>query len=119
MTAPQRVVYAAPSAEGDTPDHTLSVAGSGKVTVVPDMATINLGVLIQREKAKAAREATEGDRLLSHLDEALERHVGPLAGPVDAEVAQTHSRHAEALPVLRRHALDGRLGACIGRARIR
>jgi len=57
VTAPQRVVYAAPSAEGDPADHTISVAGSGKVTVVPDMATINLGVLIQREKAKAAREA--------------------------------------------------------------
>ncbi len=57
VTAPQRVVYAAPSAEGDPAEHTISVAGSGKVTVVPDMATINLGVLIQREKAKAAREA--------------------------------------------------------------
>ena len=50
-------IYATPSADGETPDHTISVAGSGKVTVVPDMATINLGVLIQREKAKAAREA--------------------------------------------------------------
>ena len=57
VTAPQRVVYAAPSAEGDPADHTISVAGSGKVTVVPDMATINLGVLVQRDKAKAAREA--------------------------------------------------------------
>jgi uncharacterized protein YggE len=57
VTAPQRVVYAAPSAEGDPADHTISVAGSGKVTVVPDMATINLGVLVQRDKAKSAREA--------------------------------------------------------------
>ena len=57
VTAPQRVLYAAPSAEGDAADHTISVAGSGKVTVVPDMATINLGVLVQRDKAKAAREA--------------------------------------------------------------
>jgi uncharacterized protein YggE len=57
VTAPQRLVYAAPSADGDPADHTISVAGSGKVSVVPDMATINLGVLIQRDKAKAAREA--------------------------------------------------------------
>ena len=57
VSAPQRVVYGAPSADGDLDEHTISVAGSGKVTVVPDMATINLGVLIQREKAKAAREA--------------------------------------------------------------
>ena len=56
-TAPQRVVTRRPSADGDPTEHTISVAGSGKVTVVPDMATINLGVLIQREKAKAAREA--------------------------------------------------------------
>src|SRR5215203_640286 len=38
VTAPQRTVYAAPSAEGDPAEHTLSVAGSGKVNVVPDMA---------------------------------------------------------------------------------
>lgn len=57
VTAPARVVSAAPSAEGDPAEHTISVAGSGKVTVVPDMATIDLGVLVQRDKAKAAREA--------------------------------------------------------------
>jgi uncharacterized protein YggE len=38
-------------------EHTITVAGSGKVTVVPDMATISLGVLVQRNTAKAAREA--------------------------------------------------------------
>lgn len=37
------------------PEHTISVAGSGKVVVVPDMATINLGVVIERNTAKAAR----------------------------------------------------------------
>ncbi len=39
------------------PEHTLSVTGSGKVTVVPDMATIQLGVSIERPTAKAARQA--------------------------------------------------------------
>jgi uncharacterized protein len=39
------------------PEHTISVAGSGKVTVTPDMATISLGVVVERRTAKAAREA--------------------------------------------------------------
>jgi uncharacterized protein len=37
------------------PEHTISVAGSGKVTVVPDLATVSLGVVIERPTAKAAR----------------------------------------------------------------
>jgi uncharacterized protein YggE len=51
--------YAAPvSASSDTPpEHTISVSGSGKVTVVPDMATVSLGVQIERNTAKAARQA--------------------------------------------------------------
>ena len=39
------------------PEHTISVAGSGKVVVVPDLATVRLGVVIERGSAKAAREA--------------------------------------------------------------
>lgn len=39
------------------PEHTISVAGSGKVVVVPDLATARLGVVIERNTAKAAREA--------------------------------------------------------------
>ena len=39
------------------PEHTISVAGSGKVAVVPDIATVRLGVVIERNTAKAAREA--------------------------------------------------------------
>ncbi len=38
-------------------EHTISVAGSGKVTVIPDMATIRLGVVVERKTAKEAREA--------------------------------------------------------------
>jgi uncharacterized protein YggE len=68
-TAPQRVVYAAPAAEGDTAHHTKTVAGRGQVTVVPDMATVNLGVLVQRDKAKAAREA--GARAMTEVIAAL------------------------------------------------
>ncbi len=39
------------------PEHTISVAGSGKVVVVPDIATVRLGVVIERNTAKAARTA--------------------------------------------------------------
>src|SRR5262245_22956364 len=52
--------YAAPmGASSDTPpEHTISVSGDGKVTVVPDMGTIHLGVVIERNTAKAARQAS-------------------------------------------------------------
>ncbi len=47
----------APTAASDQPpEHTLSVSGSGKVTVTPDLATIQLGVSIERPTAKAARQ---------------------------------------------------------------
>jgi uncharacterized protein YggE len=39
------------------PEHTISVSGQGKVTVVPDMATVSLGVNVERDTAKAARQA--------------------------------------------------------------
>lgn len=45
------------SADGTTPEHTISVAGAGKITVVPDMATVSLGVTVEKNTAKAAREA--------------------------------------------------------------
>jgi uncharacterized protein len=49
---------ASPAAASDQPpEHTLSVSGSGKVTVVPDIATVQLGVSIERPTAKAARQA--------------------------------------------------------------
>ena len=51
--------YAAPNAapSDTTPEHTISVGGTGKVTVVPDLAHVSLGVAIERPTAKAAREA--------------------------------------------------------------
>jgi uncharacterized protein YggE len=44
------------AATDTNPEHTISVTGSGKVTVIPDMATINLGVVTERTTAKAARQ---------------------------------------------------------------
>ena len=46
------------AAEGDAPpEHTIAVAGTGKVVVVPDLGTVRLGVLVERDGAKAARTA--------------------------------------------------------------
>ena len=45
------------SAADQPAEHTISVAGSGKVTVIPDMGTIRLGVVVERKTAKDAREA--------------------------------------------------------------
>ena len=53
------------------PEHTIAVVGSGKVTVVPDMATIRLGVSLERPTAKAARRAAA---------EAMTRVVAAIRG---------------------------------------
>jgi uncharacterized protein YggE len=46
------------AATDDTmPEHTIAVSGQGKVTVIPDMATVSLGVYVERDSAKAARNA--------------------------------------------------------------
>ncbi len=46
------------AAGSDQPaEHTLSVTGEGKVTLTPDIATVQLGVLTERPTAKAARQA--------------------------------------------------------------
>ena len=40
-----------------THEHTITVGGEGKVTVKPDIAHVQLGVLVQKPTAKAARDA--------------------------------------------------------------
>jgi uncharacterized protein len=57
VVAPRTYTVTPGAATDGTTEHTLSVTGSGKVTVIPDIATINLGVVIERPTAKAAREA--------------------------------------------------------------
>lgn len=52
-----RPTYTTNGATDQPPEHTISVSGSGKVVVVPDMATVDLGVAIERPNAKAARTA--------------------------------------------------------------
>ena len=57
VVAPRTYTVAPGAATDGTTEHTISVAGSGKVTVIPDIATINLGVVIERKTAKEARQA--------------------------------------------------------------
>jgi uncharacterized protein YggE len=57
VLAPRPYPVVAGAASDVPPEHTIAVTGSGKVTVVPDMATISLGVVTERSSAKAAREA--------------------------------------------------------------
>src|SRR5882672_4949186 len=47
---------AAPTATPDAATHTITVSASGKVTVVPDVARVTLGVTITKPTVKAARE---------------------------------------------------------------
>lgn len=57
ITSPGRAVPVGTATGDTTPEHTISVAGSGKITIAPDMATISLGVSVERPTAKEAREA--------------------------------------------------------------
>ena len=57
VLVPGRSATVVPGATDTPPEHTISVTGSGKVTVVPDMATISLGVVTEKSTAKAARDA--------------------------------------------------------------
>jgi uncharacterized protein YggE len=41
----------------DTPTHTISVSASGKISQVPDVARVNLGVSVTKSTVKAARSA--------------------------------------------------------------
>jgi uncharacterized protein len=51
---------AAPATAADPPAHTISVSASGKVTVVPDVARLSVGVTITKSTVKAARDAAAG-----------------------------------------------------------
>jgi hypothetical protein len=43
------------AADATKPDHTISVTGTGRVILAPDVADLRLGVLVQRTTVKAAR----------------------------------------------------------------
>jgi len=57
VLGPAMAPRAARAVDGVTPDRTISVAGTGTVTLVPDVADLRVGVVVQRAKVKDAREA--------------------------------------------------------------
>jgi uncharacterized protein YggE len=50
-------VAGAPATETTPAQHTITVSGNGKVTIVPDVARINLGVTVSKPTVKAVRQA--------------------------------------------------------------
>jgi uncharacterized protein len=56
VLAPGRTA-AAPPGTLPSPEHTIAVTGTGKVVVVPDQASVRLGVLVERKTAREAHDA--------------------------------------------------------------
>ena len=50
-------VAGAPTAATEPPLHTITVSGTGKVTIVPDVARVYLGVSLTKPTVRAARDA--------------------------------------------------------------
>ena len=57
VLGPALAPRAARAVDDPTPDRTISVSGTGTVTLVPDVADLHVGVVVQRPKVKDARAA--------------------------------------------------------------
>jgi uncharacterized protein YggE len=57
VLGPALTPRAARGVDGTEPDRTISVAGTGTVTLVPDVADLQVGVVVQRTKVSDARAA--------------------------------------------------------------
>ena len=57
VLGPAMAPRAARAVDDTTPDRTISVGGTGSVTMVPDVADLHVGVVVQRPKVKDARAA--------------------------------------------------------------
>jgi uncharacterized protein len=55
VSAPSLSPRASLAADVTKPDHTISVSGTGRVILTPDVADLRLGVLVQRSTVSAAR----------------------------------------------------------------
>jgi uncharacterized protein YggE len=75
-------VVGAPATETTPAQHTITVSGSGKVTIVPDVARITLGVTINKPTVKAVREA--GAKAMTDVIAALKG-----LGVADADIKTT------------------------------
>jgi hypothetical protein len=59
------------AADPTKPDHTISVSGTGRVILAPDVADLRLGVLVQRTTVKAAR--ADAAKSMAAVVEALKK----------------------------------------------
>lgn len=75
-------VAGAPTTE-TPPQHSITVSANGKVTVVPDVARVNLGVTIAKPTVKAAREA--GAKAMTDIIAAVKG-----LGVADADIQTTN-----------------------------
>jgi uncharacterized protein len=64
-------------------EHVITVSGTGKVTVKPDVADVSLGVTVQRDTAKAARD--EAAQTMSSIIDALHN-----LGIADADIQTSY-----------------------------
>ncbi len=76
-------VAGAPSTTTDPAQHTITVSASGKVTVVPDVARVNLGVTVTKSTVKAVRQA--GATSMTQIIDAIKAH-----GIADADIQTTN-----------------------------
>ncbi len=75
-------VAGAPSTDSTPAEHTITVSGSGKVTIVPDVARITLGVTVSKPTVKAVREA--GAKAMTDIIAAIKG-----LGVADADIQTT------------------------------
>ena len=75
-------VSGAPATGTEPAAHTITVMASGKVTVVPDVARVNLGVTVTKPTVKAVREA--GAKSMTDIIAALKA-----LGIADADIKTT------------------------------
>jgi hypothetical protein len=71
-----------PLDNGNPSEHTISVSGTGKVVLTPDVADVTLGVTVQRDKVGAARD--EAARIMQAVIAALHG-----LGIADADIKTT------------------------------
>ncbi|MEP6638707.1 MAG: SIMPL domain-containing protein [Chloroflexota bacterium] len=76
-------VVGAPTTDTTPPVHSITVSASGKVTVVPDVARINLGVTTAKPTVKAVREA--GAKSMTDIIAAIKG-----LGIADADIQTTN-----------------------------
>ncbi|HEX7474020.1 MAG TPA: SIMPL domain-containing protein [Candidatus Limnocylindrales bacterium] len=71
-SAPSFAPRASLAADPTAPQHTISVSGTGRVILAPDVADLRLGVVIQRSTVKAARAdaATKMTAVIAALKKA-------------------------------------------------